>query len=310
MKQAFVFPGQGSQAVGMGREFADSFKIAKETFQEVDEVLNQNLSKLIFEGPLDELTLTQNTQPALMAVSVAIMRVLEKEAKITMGDCSYIAGHSLGEYSALAASGAISLKDTSKLLRIRGDAMQSAVPVGVGAMVAVMADIETCRQLAGNAAQGEVCDVANYNTKEQIVLSGHDKAIDRLIALATEQQKRAIKLNVSAPFHSQLMLPAQKIMLDALEGVNISAPSVPLIANVTAEETRDPELIRSLLVKQVTGMVRWYESILLLKEKGVTKIVEIGAGRVLSGLTKRIDKEIETISIQAPSDIDSFVKSL
>lgn len=311
MQTAFVFPGQGSQFVGMGKEIADAFSEARHVFQEVDDALNQHLSKLIFEGPLDTLTLTENTQPALMATSLAILRVIEKQGKVTLPQCcAYVAGHSLGEYSALAAAGAISIAETARLLRIRGNAMQQAVPAGKGGMAALLgAEFDVAEKIAAQASQGDdVCQAANDNGGGQVVLSGTMAAIDRAIALAPEFGiKRAIKLPVSAPFHSSLMVPAAKAMEDALATADVKAPTVPLIANVTADVVADPDQIRSLLVQQVTGTVRWRESMLALKAKGVSRIVEIGAGKVLAGLAKRIDKDFDALSIQTPADIESFM---
>ena len=266
MSRAFVFPGQGSQTVGMGKEVAEAFPVAKHIFEEVDDALGQNLSKLIFEGPLDGLTLTENTQPALMATSLAILRVLEKEGNTMLANlCSYVAGHSLGEYSALAAANALTITDTAKLLRIRGKAMQEAVAPGEGGMAALLGlEFDVAMQIADKASNGEdMCQAANDNGGGQIVLSGTNAAIDRAIALAPEFGiKRAIKLPVSAPFHSAMMKPAADKMAEALSQVSVRAPSVPLIANITAEETSDPNQIRAQLVEQVTGMVRWRESVL------------------------------------------------
>lgn len=313
MKKAFVFPGQGSQFVGMGKELFDSSAAAREVFEEVDAALGENLTKTIFAGPEDDLKSTQNTQPALMAVSIAVIRTIESESNVRIGDlCSYMAGHSLGEYSALCAAGSISLSDTAKLLRIRGNAMQQAVPHGEGGMAALIGvDFETAAQIAKAVTNGGSCQAANDNGGGQVVISGSMLAIDRALEIAPDYGvKRAIKLPVSAPFHSILMQPAADIMQEALQNVNIQAPSVPIIANVTAEEVSNPDEIRALLVKQVTGMVRWRETILNLKEKNVAEIVEFGAGKVLNGLIKRIDKEIITSSIQTPEDIENFLKGL
>jgi [acyl-carrier-protein] S-malonyltransferase len=311
MKKAFVFPGQGSQFVGMGKEVAEAFPVAKHLFQEVDDALGQHLSRLIFEGPLEELTLTENTQPALMAVSMAIVRVLQQQGGVKLAtDCAYLAGHSLGEYTALAAGEAISVADTARLLRIRGQAMQQAVPFGEGAMAALLgSDVEAAAHIALSAAHQDICGIANDNAPGQVVLSGTSAAIDRAILLAAESGKKTVRLAVSAPFHSQLMAPAAKAMEDALQQVVVRKPVVPLIANVTAREVSEPDEIRALLVKQVVGMVRWRESIAYLKECGVENIVEIGAGKVLTGLTKRIDKELVGTSIQTPADIEAFLTS-
>jgi [acyl-carrier-protein] S-malonyltransferase len=307
MKTAFIFPGQGSQYVGMGKEFADNFSIAKETFQEVDEALGQNLSQLIFAGPAEELMQTQHAQAALMVTSMAIFRTLKAQLGVDLvRDCAFVAGHSLGEYTALAAAEALSLKDTAKLLQIRGNAMSKAAMGSKGAMAAIMADFNVCQDIAKQAAQNEICDIANYNSNNQIVLSGNDKAIDRALDLASIAKIKGIKLNVSGAFHSQLMTPAAIIMQEALNECDLHKPIVPIISNFSTQITQDPTLIKDLLVKQVTGMVRWYESILLLKEQGVVKIVEIGAGKVLTNLTKRIDKEIISINIQTIEDMEKY----
>lgn len=313
MSIAFVFPGQGSQSVGMGKDLAEAFPVAKHVFQEVDDALNQNLSKIIFEGPADSLTLTENTQPALMATSIAVLRILEKEGKFHLKDrCSYVAGHSLGEYSALTAANALTLTDAAKLLRIRGNAMQEAVPAGQGAMAALLGvEFDKANDIAKQASgSGDICQSANDNGGGQVVLSGSTAAIDRAIALAPEFGiKRAIKLPVSAPFHCTLMEPAARAMEEALANATMKSPDVPLIANVTADEVTEPEEIKKLLVQQVTGTVRWRESVLALKAKGVDNIIEIGAGKVLAGLVKRIDKELVATSIQTPADIDAFLKT-
>ncbi|WP_207459554.1 ACP S-malonyltransferase [Azospirillum sp. SYSU D00513] len=313
MSRAFVFPGQGSQAVGMGRELAEAFEVARLTFEEVDDALNQRLSRLMFEGPEEDLLLTENAQPALMAVSVAAMRVLTSEGGVDFAKhAAFVAGHSLGEYSALCAAGAFTLSDTARLLKLRGQAMQKAVPVGKGAMAALLgADIEQAQSIAADAAQGEVCTVANDNSVGQVVISGATEAIDRAVVLAAERGlKRAVRLTVSAPFHCPLMQPAADAMAEALASVTISAPAVPLVANITAAPVSDPNEIRRLLVEQVTGMVRWRESVLFMKEQGVETLVEVGAGKVLAGLTKRIDKELSAVSIQGPADVESFLKTL
>lgn len=314
MTTAFVFPGQGSQSVGMGKEVYENFAVARETFEEVNDALGEKLSTLVFEGPIETLSLTENTQPALMVTSLAILRVLEKESGKNIAQlCSYVAGHSLGEYSALAAAGALSLADTARLLRLRGRAMQEAVPAGKGGMAALLGvEYDIAAEIAAQASHGaDSCQAANDNGGGQVVLSGTNGAIDRAITIAADKGvKRAIKLPVSAPFHSTLMQPAADKMRDALADTTIKAPSIPLIANVTAEETRDPEAIRRLLVEQVTGMVRWRESVITLHSKGVTNIVEIGAGKVLSGLVKRIEKEMNSVSLQTPADIDAFLQGL
>lgn len=316
MTRAFVFPGQGSQAVGMGRELAEAFEVARLTFEEVDDALNQRLSRLMFEGPDADLTLTENAQPALMAVSVAVMRVLKDQGGLDIGKhAAFVAGHSLGEYSALCAAGSFSLADTARLLKLRGQAMQKAVPVGKGAMAALLgAELEQAQAIAADAAQGaegDVCTVANDNSSGQVVISGHAEAIDRAIVLAAERGlKRSVRLPVSAPFHCPLMQPAADAMADALANVTISAPAVPVVANVTASAVSDPNTIRRLLVEQVTGMVRWRESVLFMKEQGVDSLVELGSGKVLSGLAKRIDKELAGTSVQGPADVESFLKTL
>lgn len=314
MSIAFVFPGQGSQAVGMGKELAESFSIAKHVFQEVDDALEQHLSRIIFEGPIETLTLTENTQPALMAVSLAVLRVLEQEGKRQLKDrCAYVAGHSLGEYSALTAANALTLADSARLLRIRGTAMQKAVPAGQGAMAALLgAEFETAEKIAVQASgPADICQAANDNGGGQVVLSGSVAAIDRAIALAPQfGVKRAIKLPVSAPFHCSLMEPAAHVMQNALAQVAMQSPDVPLIANITADVVLDPVEIKKLLVLQVTGTVRWRESILAMKAKGVHHIVEIGSGKVLGGLVKRIDAELTASSVQSPADIEAFLNEV
>ncbi len=313
MTRAFVFPGQGSQAVGMGRELAEAFEVARHTFEEVDDALNQRLSRLMMEGPDADLTLTENAQPALMAVSVAVMRVLASEGGVDLSKhATFVAGHSLGEYSALCAAGAFSLGDTARLLKLRGQAMQKAVPVGKGAMAALLgADLEQAQAIAADSAQGEVCGIANDNSAGQVVISGSADAIDRAILLAAERGlRRSVRLPVSAPFHCSLMQPAADAMAEALANVTISAPVVPVVANVTASSVSDPNAIRRLLVEQVTGMVRWRECVLFMKEQGVERLVEVGAGKVLAGLTKRIDKDLAAVSVGTPADVESFLKTL
>jgi len=313
MKKALVYPGQGSQFVGMSKEIYDAFQVARDVFLEVDDALSETLSKLIFEGPMEDLTLTQNTQPALMAVSIAIQKVIEKESGKKISDlCSFVAGHSLGEYSALCAAGSIGIADTARLLRIRGNAMLDAVPAGQGGMAALIGvDFEKAQEVAKFASSEGACQAANDNGGGQVVISGLMAAIDKAVAGASSLGvKRAVKLPVSAPFHSSLMEPAARKMAEALAAVKVMSPSVPLIANVTAEEVTNPDEIRELLVKQVTGMVRWRESVNALKNKGVGRIVEIGAGKVLAGLVKRIEPEVETVSIQTPQDVEAFINSL
>lgn len=313
MKRALVFPGQGSQTVGMGKEVYDAFSEAKEVFAEVDEVLGQHLTKLIFEGPLDTLTLTENTQPALMATSIAIFRCLMKQGGLKLSDLAhYVAGHSLGEYTALCAAGSLSLADTARLLRIRGKAMQDAVPQGQGGMgVLLGVDLDVAQKIALKAAQNDVCQVANDNSPGQVVISGSAVAIARAAPVATEMgAKRLMPLNVSAPFHSILMRPAAEKMQEALAAVKLNAPEVPLIANVTAEKVSDPEAIKKLLVDQVTGMVRWRESMTYLEYRGIGQIVEVGAGKVLAGLAKRCSEHLDTFSINSPRDIESFLEQM
>jgi len=313
MTRAFVFPGQGSQAVGMGKDLADAFSVAREVFEEVDEALSQNLSKIMFEGPDDELVLTENAQPALMAVSIAVSRVLETEGNIKLADhCSMVAGHSLGEYSALAAMGAFSLADTARLLKVRGKAMQAAVPVGEGAMAACLGlSLEDAQAVAEEAAQGDVCTAANDNAPGQVVLSGAKAAIERAIDLAKEKgAKRSVLLPVSAPFHCALMQPAADAMAEALADVTINAPAAPVVANVAAEKVTDPEEIRKLLVEQVCGSVRWREGVLYMKDNGVEQLVELGTGKVLSGLARRIDRSLTGVAVNGPADIESFLGSL
>ena len=316
MTTAFIFPGQGSQAVGMGRNLAAAFPTARHVFDEIDDTLDQRLSRLMFEGPNTELMLTRNAQPALMAVSLAVIKVLEVEAKMELGDaCTYVAGHSLGEYSALAAARAIALPAAARLLRIRGEAMQEAVPVGEGGMAALLGlDLSAVQSIAADASNhsdGEVCEVANDNAPGQVVLSGSIAAVTRAIELASERGvRRAITLPVSAPFHCCLMKPAAEKVANELGNTVIVPPLVPLIANVSANEISDPETIRRLLVDQVTGMVRWRESVLYMVENGVDKLVEVGAGKVLGGLTRRINNDLSTLSLQDPEDIETFVKEL
>jgi len=311
MSRAIVFPGQGSQAVGMGRELAEAFPIARQVFEEVDEALKQKLSQIMWEGPADDLTLTENAQPALMAVSLAVIRVLEQQGGWKLAEqAAFVAGHSLGEYSALAAAGTFTLADTARLLKVRGQAMQKAVPVGQGAMAALLgAEFEQAKEIAALAAQGDVCEAANDNASGQVVISGSKAAIDRAIAIAAEKGlKRAMLLPVSAPFHCALMQPAADAMAEALAGVEMNNPVVPVVANVLASAVQDAAEIRKLLVAQVTGTVRWRESVLYMKSQGVDNLVETGAGKVLAGLVKRIDKEVSAISLNTPADIEAFLK--
>lgn len=313
MTRALVFPGQGSQAVGMGKPLADAFAAARLVFEEVDEALKQKLSKIMFEGPDGELVLTANAQPALMAVSVAVIRVLEQEAKLAPAQlASHVAGHSLGEYSALAAAGALELGDAARLLRLRGEAMQKAVPVGEGAMAALLGlDLPAAQEVAKEAAQGEVCDCANDNAPGQVVVSGTKAAVERALGIAKGKgAKRALLLPVSAPFHCALMQPAAEAMAEALAKATIAPPRIPLVANVTASAVSDPETIRALLVKQVTGMVRWRESVSWMKGAGVATLVECGAGKVLTGLARRIEPEMAALALNTPADIEAFVKTV
>lgn len=313
MTRAFVFPGQGSQAVGMGMALAEAFPIAREVFEEVDDALSQALSRLIAEGPAEDLTLTENAQPALMAVSLAVTRVIESESGKSLSEIgSFVAGHSLGEYSALAAARAFSLADTARLLKQRGQAMQEAVPVGEGAMAAVLGlDLEAAEAVAAEAAEGEVCQAANDNAPGQVVLSGAKAAIDRAIDIAKSKgAKRALPLPVSAPFHCALMRPAADVMAKALEASAIAPPALPLIANVTAQPTVDPDTIRAQLVEQVCGRVRWRESMLTAQSSDIETLVELGAGKVLSGLAKRIHPELAGIAVGDPAGIEAFLNSL
>ncbi len=310
MTRAFIFPGQGSQAVGMGVGLAEAFPAAREVFEEVDDALGQKLSALMREGPMEELTLTANTQPALMAHSIAAMRVLEKEAGVKIADAQFVAGHSLGEYSALCAAGAVSLADTARLLRIRGEAMQAAVPVGEGAMAALIGvDLEGA-QKAIDATDGGVCEIANDNAPGQVVISGDKARVEAVCAGAKEFGAKIAKLlPVSAPFHSSLMGPAAECMAEALGEADIKAPATTLIANVTADAASDPDAVRELLVKQVTGRVRWTESVSKMASEGCESFVEVGSGKVLSGLVKRIVKGAATSNVGEPADIDAFASA-
>ena len=312
MTVAFTFPGQGSQAVGMGKALGATYPEARAVFDEVDEALGQKLSSVMWEGPAEVLTLTENAQPALMAVSLAVIRVLQAKGINPQTNVAYVAGHSLGEYSALAAAGALTLSDAARLLRIRGSAMQKAVAVGVGAMAALIGpDLAAASKIASEAAAGQVCDVANDNGAGQVVVSGDRAAVERAVELAKAQgAKRAILLPVSAPFHCALMRPAAKTMQDALRAVKFVSPVVPLVANVVAGPISDPDEIRRSLVEQVTSMVRWRESISFLADSGVDLYVEIGSGKVLSGLAKRIVSGAETLTIGAPDDIDAAAERL
>ncbi|GGE23300.1 malonyl CoA-acyl carrier protein transacylase [Primorskyibacter flagellatus] len=311
MSRAFVFPGQGAQTIGMGKALAEAYPAARAVFDEVDAALGENLSSLIWEGEQDTLTLTQNAQPALMATSLAAMRALEAEG-VSVSDAAFVAGHSLGEYSALCAAGALSVGDAARLLRTRGLAMQQAVPVGVGAMAALLGmGFEDARAVAEEAAQGEVCQAANDNDPSQVVVSGHRAAVERAVEIAKAKgAKRAMLLPVSAPFHCALMAPAATVMAEALDDVDMQAPAVPLVANVTASAVSDPLTIRSLLVEQVTGSVRWRESVAWMGAQGVTEIWEIGAGKALSGMVRRIDKEIACRAVGTPEDVVAAAAAL
>jgi [acyl-carrier-protein] S-malonyltransferase len=309
--RAFVFPGQGAQVIGMGRALAGAYPAAQALFDEVDAALDENLSALIWDGDIETLTLTRNAQPALMATSLAAVRALESEG-VALDGLAFVAGHSLGEYSALCAAGAISLADTARLLRIRGEAMQAAVPVGVGAMAALLGlDFATATEVAAEAALGEVCQAANDNDPAQVVVSGHRGAVERAVEIAKARgAKRALLLPVSAPFHSALMAPAAAVMAAALDKVDIVRPGVPLVANVVAHAVTDPSTIRSLLVDQVTGSVRWRESVAWMAAQGVTEIWEIGAGKALSGMIRRIEPDVATRAIGTPEDVAAAVQSV
>ena len=311
MSRAFVFPGQGAQAIGMGKELAEAYPAARAVFEEVDEALGEPLSALIWDGDIDTLTLTQNAQPALMATSMAAMRALDAEG-VGISQAAFVAGHSLGEYSALAAAGALSVTDAARLLRARGLAMQDAVPVGVGAMAAILGlDLEAVRAVAEEAADADICQAANDNDPAQVVVSGHKDAVERAIEIAKAKgAKRAVLLPVSAPFHCALMQPAADAMAEALRNVDIKAPAAPVIANVIAAPESDPDRIRSLLVEQVTGAVRWRESVMEMGNRGVTEIWEIGAGKALSGMVRRINRDIATRNIATPDDVRAAADSL
>src|SRR5688572_590668 len=305
MTAAFTFPGQGSQAVGMGKALAEAFPAARAVFDEVDSALGEKLTAIIWDGPAETLTLTENAQPALMAVSIATLRVLESEAGLSVKGAKFVAGHSLGEYSALAAAGAISVSDTARLLRTRGRAMQKAVPVGVGAMAALLGlEYDAAVATAKEAAQGQVCDPANDNGGGQVVVSGNKEAVDRAVEIAKGKgARRAMLLPVSAPFHCSLMQPAADVMADALSKVTINRPAVPLVSNVLASAISDPDEIRRRLIEQVTCTVRWRESVAYMAGEGVTKFFEIGAGKVLTGLVKRITDGATGVAVGAPADI-------
>ena len=321
MTRAFVFPGQGSQQVGMGQKLAGAFSTARLVFEEVDEALSMNLSRLMFEGPEDELTLTENAQPALMATSIAVLRVLEAEGGFKLpAACHFVAGHSLGEYSALAAAGAISLGEAARILRARGAAMQRAVRVGVGAMAALLGlELDVALSVVEDAQKGEdstagsddgICAAANDNAPGQVVISGDKAAVERAVALASERgAKRAIMLDVSAPFHCPLMQPAADEMAELLAAVSIVPPVVPVISNVSARAESDPETVRQLLVEQITNMVRWRECVEFLRGQGVETLVELGSGKVLTGLARRIDRDLTGIAVNAPADVEAALKT-
>jgi len=313
MARAFVFPGQGTQVVGMGMELAQSFPAARYIFQEVDEALGQHLTRLMFEGPFDELTLTENAQPALLAVSLAAVKALEEQGGIAISTTgAYVAGHSLGEYSALAAVDALSAGAAARLLKLRGRAMQAAVPVGKGAMAAIDGlDLDSVRLLAEQAAQGEVCQIANDNAPDQIVISGHKAAVERAAELAKGQgARRAVLLNVSAPFHCRLMEPAAEELRAALAETDIQPPKLPVVSNATAYALESPDEVRARLLDQVTRPVRWRESVAYMRDKGVTVFVEMGPGRVLCDLIRRIDPALEAIAISGPRHIEAFLTDL
>ena len=310
---AFIFPGQGSQSVGMGRDLAAAFAAAREVFGEVDETLKLKLSKLMFEGPAEELTLTENTQPALMAMSLAVLRVMETEGGLSLKTrAAVVAGHSLGEYSALTAAGSLGLADCARLLRLRGEAMQQAVPAGEGAMAALLGtDLDAAHAICAEAAQGEVVEAANDNGGGQVVISGHRAAVERAVEVAKARGvKRAMLLPVSAPFHCALMAPAADVMAEALDGAAIAPPLVPLIANVSAAKATAPDEIRSLLVRQVTGTVRWRECVLAAVALGVDSFVELGAGKVLSGLVRRIAPDARAAAAGSPSEVEALLRAL
>lgn len=313
MSRAFIFPGQGSQFPGMGKDLAEAFPEARHVFEEVDDALGQKLSKIIFEGPESDLNLTENTQPALMAVSMAVMAVLAKQGGVRLDQsAAFVAGHSLGEYSALTAAGTFDIATTAKLLKLRGQSMQKAVPVGMGAMAAILGlDFEDVKAIAAAASNAEICEAANDNSPGQVVVSGHKGAVEAAIALATERgAKRALLLPVSAPFHCKLMQPAADAMAEALGKTDLKAPVVPVVANVTASAVMDPAQIRNLLVEQITGVVRWRESVSWMKQQGVSEMIEIGAGKVLAGLVKRIEGDVAASSVSTPQQIEELIEKL
>ncbi len=313
MTRAFVFPGQGSQFIGMGKDLAESFTDARDVFNEIDESLSQNLSKMMFDGDENELNLTENTQAALMAMSMAVVNVLQNQGGIELEKhCAFVAGHSLGEYSALTAAGVISLSDSAKLLKLRGTSMQKAVPVGVGSMAAILGlDFDAVVQIAKEAAGEETCSAANDNSDGQVVVSGHKEAVQRAVDLATERgARKAIILQVSAPFHCELMAPAAEAMRPALDETSFNAPIVPIVANVTASSENNPKTLKDYLIEQITGTVRWRESVLYMRDQGVEEMIELGAGKVLSGLARRIDRSIACESVGNPEQIENLINKL
>lgn len=313
MTRAFVFPGQGSQFIGMGKDLAENFIEARDVFQEVDDALSQKLSTMMFGGEESDLNLTENTQPALMAMSMAVINVLQKQGGIQLEEhCAFVAGHSLGEYAALTSAGTIALADTARLLKLRGTSMQKAVPVGVGSMAAILGlDFDVVVQIAQDAAGDQICTAANDNSDGQVVVSGHKEAVERAVALATERgARKAVILAVSAPFHCDLMAPAAEIMAPALADTTFNAPVVPVVANVTAAAESDSETLKKLLIEQITGTVRWRESVLYMRDQGVTEMIEIGAGKVLSGLARRIDRSIACESVGTSEQIEKLIEKL
>ena len=313
MVRAFVFPGQGAQAVGMGKELAGAFLAAKHVFQEIDDALEQHLSRLMFKGPEEDLVLTENAQPALMAVSMAVLGVLTGESDFDLAAAGkFVAGHSLGEYTALTAAGAFRLADAARILKTRGQAMQAAAPVGEGAMAALLGvELDQAQEFAAEGAKGGVCTAGNDNAPGQVVISGDTAAVERTLQIAVDNgAKRSIMLQVSAPFHCALMAPAAEVMAEELAAAEINPPAVPVIANVTAAEVTEPEEIRRLLIEQVTSLVRWRECVLYMRDNGVDTVVEIGAGKVLTGLSRRIDRDLTGISVQTPDDLEAFAATL
>ncbi len=307
---AFLFPGQGSQSIGMGRDVYDAFRCAQDVYQEVDEALKQNLTKIIFDGPESDLILTENAQPALMTVSMALMRVLEKEGGLNLSTAaSCVAGHSLGQYTALCAAGSLSLTDTARLLKIRGQAMQQAVPIGEGAMAALIGlEMPVVEKIVQEAALGQVCEIANDNSPGQVVISGHRDAVERAVELSKEYgAKRSLLLNVSAPFHCTLMQPAQERMVEAFQEVLVNDPCLPIIDNISTEAIKKGDALKALLIRQVTGRVRWREGIEVMAKLGVMTTVEVGAGKVLTGLSKRIVPTLNAIALNTPNDIESYL---